>query len=65
MDGHKVKKLREQKGMSVRALSEASGVSIHWIYGMQRAPRGDVWMTTTTLKHVAEALGVEVKQLLT
>ena len=50
--------------MSVRALSEALGVSIHWIYGMQGAPQGGVWITTTTLKLVTEALGVEVKELL-
>ena len=50
--------------MSVRELSGAAGVSVGWIYGMQGAPREGVWTTTTTLKHVAEALGVEVKELL-
>jgi hypothetical protein len=47
-----------------RALSEASGVSVPWIYGMQHAPRGGVWITITTLKLVAKALGVEFKELL-
>ncbi len=63
LDGRQLKRLRDEKGISVRELAQKSGVSESWIYGIQRGPRRGVWSTTTTAKDLAEVLGVDPADL--
>jgi excisionase family DNA binding protein len=63
LDGRRLKKIREEKGISVRELARDSGVSESWIYSIQRGPRRGIYSTTTTAKDLAEVLGVDPSEL--
>lgn len=58
--GKKVKALREAKGLSQYALSDESGISRSQIV---RLENGDLNCTIATLLSIAQALEVEVKEL--
>jgi transcriptional regulator with XRE-family HTH domain len=58
--GKKVKALREAKGLSQYALSDESGISRSQIV---RLENGELNCTMATLLQVAQALEVEVKEL--
>ncbi len=63
-DGHKIKRLREERGISVAEFSERSGVSTSAIYALQKGPKGRTWAERNyTLKRLADVLGVEVGEL--
>ncbi len=63
-DGRKLHKLREERGLSVRELSECSGISASTIYALQRGPASRTWAERNyTLKRLANTLGVEVGEL--
>jgi predicted transcriptional regulator len=63
-DGRKIRRLREERGMSVAELSRRSGISTSTIYKLQRGPKGRTWAARNyTLKPLADALGVEVAAL--
>jgi excisionase family DNA binding protein len=64
VDGHKLKRARQESGTTVRELARRAGVSESWIYSMQRAPNRGIYSTTTTVEDIAEALGVEPAELL-
>ncbi|MGN6646595.1 MAG: helix-turn-helix domain-containing protein [Cytophaga sp.] len=58
--GKKVKALREAKGLSQYALSDESGIARSQIV---RLENGELNCTIATLLQVAQALEVEVKEL--
>ncbi len=64
VDGRKLKRARQEAGITVRELSKRAGISESWIYSMQRAPRRGIYSTSTTVEDIAKALGVEVGDLL-
>lgn len=58
---YKIKEIREKKGMSQTELAEKSGITRATIWKLETS---DAEMTTTkTLIKIANALGVDVKQL--
>lgn len=56
-DGRKLKRLREDRGVSVAELSERSGISTSTIYALQRGPTNRTWAEQYTLEKLAKALG--------
>ena len=60
--GEVLRRLREQAGLSVRALSAASGVDIA---NISRTERGEATPKRESLERIAKALGVESADLLT
>jgi excisionase family DNA binding protein len=64
VDGRKLKRARQEAGISIRELSLRARVSESWLYTMQRAPRHGIYSTSMTVKGIADALGVEVEDLL-
>ncbi len=64
VDGRKLKRARQESGITVRGLARRAGVSESWLYSMQRAPNRGIYSTTTTVKDIAEALGVDPKELI-
>lgn len=58
---HKIKEIREAKGMTQQQLSERSGVAIGIINGIET---GRIKVTTTkTLKRIASALNKKVDEI--
>ncbi len=59
-----IKELREAQGLSVRDLSERSGLSVGFISNLENetADRGDA--TIRSLEHLAHALGVDLHALI-
>jgi predicted transcriptional regulator len=63
-DGRTLRKLREERRLSVSELAQLSGVSTSTIYKLQRGPASRTGAERNyTLKRLAEALGVEVERL--
>jgi transcriptional regulator with XRE-family HTH domain len=59
LNGH-LKRLREAKALSQKALAELAGVNEITIY---RAERGDTRLRPSTLRKLAKALGVDPEEL--
>jgi transcriptional regulator with XRE-family HTH domain len=58
IDPQKLRRIRESKGMSTRALAREASVSTETIYSIEHGKRQP---SVTTLSKLARALGVEVK----
>lgn len=56
--GQKIRELREQKGLSLRALAERVGVSAPFLSDLEHGRRG-----TEKIVEIAKALGVSAKEL--
>jgi transcriptional regulator with XRE-family HTH domain len=61
VDGIKLRKLREQQALSLRELSDLSGVSYNAIW---RIEVGRTGAKPRTIRRLAEALGIEPVQLM-
>lgn len=61
MMGYKIKEVREKKGMTQEALSEASGVSRTTIWALENG--NERTTTTKTLLKIAQALGTTVDEI--
>ncbi len=57
----KLRELREERALSMRDLAERSGVTHQTIY---RIENGQRQAQPRTVRHLAEALGVEPRELL-
>jgi excisionase family DNA binding protein len=64
IDGRKLKALREDQGLTVRELASRAQLSESRLYTLQKGRARESWSTTTTLQDLAEALGVEPKELI-
>ena len=62
-DGRKLRRLREERELSVRDLSERSGISTSTIYTLQRGRPGRTWAEMRTLERLAAALRVREGEL--
>lgn len=60
MDAENLKRLREDRALSIRELAEASGVSHTTIWGHERGKEG---AHPRTIRKLAEALGVAPRDL--
>lgn len=59
MLGKKITRLREQRGITMDRLALESGLSRATIYGIEE---GKIASTTITLRRIAEALQIKVRQ---
>jgi transcriptional regulator with XRE-family HTH domain len=57
----KIRELRTGRGLSVRGLAREAGVSTETVYSLEHSRRDFIWPRTA--KKLAEALGVEAKDL--
>lgn len=60
-DGNKVRRLREERGLSVRGLAARAGVSTETVYSVEHGRRGFLW--PETMRKLAHALGVDPREL--
>jgi len=60
VDARKVRKLRQQKGMTTRTLAREAGISTETLNAIEHGRRQ---VQVRTLQKLARALGVEVKDL--
>jgi len=60
VDTRKVRKLRQQKGMTTRTLAREAGISTETLNAIEHGRRQ---VQVRTLQKLARALGVEVKDL--
>ncbi len=60
IDPQKARYLRKSKGMSTRKLASVAGISTETLYAIEHGKRQP---SVTTLDKLANALGVEVKDL--
>jgi transcriptional regulator with XRE-family HTH domain len=60
IDPQKARDLRESKDMSTRELARAAGISTETVYAIEHGKRQP---SVTTLDKLANALGVEAKDL--
>jgi transcriptional regulator with XRE-family HTH domain len=58
----KLRRLRRERAWSIRELSERAGVSTETIYSLEHGRRE--WAWPRTVRKLAEALGVEPKELM-
>jgi transcriptional regulator with XRE-family HTH domain len=58
----KLRRLRQERAWSIRELSERAGVSTETIYSLEHGRRE--WAWPRTVRKLAEALGVEPKELM-
>ena len=58
--GHRVRRMRLERGLSLKDLAEQSGIDFS---GLARRERGERTWTETDLQAVAKALGVPVAEL--
>ncbi len=61
VDGQRIRELRVQRALSLRALGERSGVSFATINNLENGNRP---ARLVTIRKLAEALGVEPKDLM-
>ncbi len=61
VDPTRFKELRTDCGLSVRKLAQEAGVSTETIYSLEHGRREFIWPRTA--KKLADALGVEVRDL--
>jgi transcriptional regulator with XRE-family HTH domain len=61
IDSTKIRELRESRGMSTRAFARDAGISTETLNAVEHGRRAP---SMTTLDKIAQALGVEVKDLL-
>ncbi len=61
VDGQRLRELRVQRALSLRALGERSGVSFATINNLENGNRP---ARLATIRKLAEALGVEPKELM-
>ena len=61
VDGHRLRTLRVEKALSLRALGERSGVTFATINNLENGNRP---ARLATIRKLAEALGVEPKELM-
>jgi len=57
-DPRKVRRAREAKGLSTRALAKEAGISTETVYSIEHGKRQP---SITTLAKIARVLGVEVR----
>jgi transcriptional regulator with XRE-family HTH domain len=62
VDGQRLRKLRVEKALSLRALGETTGVAFDTISKLENGHRP---ARLVTIRKLAEALGVEPKELMT
>lgn len=60
INGMRLKKLREDRALSLRALADKSGVTPGTINDLERSKRGAY---PSTVRKLSEALGVEPREL--
>ncbi len=60
IDPQKARDLRESKDMSTRELARAAGISTETVYAIEHGKRQP---SVTTLEKLANALGVEARDL--
>ena len=58
----KLRRLRQERAWSIRELSERAGVSTETIYSLEHGRRE--WAWPRTIRRLADALGVEPKELM-
>jgi DNA-binding XRE family transcriptional regulator len=58
----KLRQLRQERAWSIRELSERAGVSTETIYSLEHGRRA--WAWPRTVRKLAEALGVEPRELM-
>ena len=61
VDSTRFRELRTGRGLSIRKLAQEAGVSTETIYSLEHGRRGLIWPRTA--KKLADALGVEVRDL--
>lgn len=62
VDHTKLRRLRQERALSVRELSEKAGVSTETIYSLEHGRRE--WAWPRTVRRLAQALEVEPKELM-
>lgn len=58
--GDAVRHLRDERGLSQKALAEATGLHVTYISGIERGRRNPTWAVLLTL---SDALGVKASKL--
>ncbi|QYJ15173.1 hypothetical protein Rxycam_00988 [Rubrobacter xylanophilus DSM 9941] len=62
VDYTKLRRLRQERALSIRELSEKAGVSTETIYSLEHGRRE--WAWPRTVRRLAQALEVEPKELM-
>lgn len=61
-DGRVVRKLREERGLTLTVLAEKAGLTLSWAHKLEKGKSAD--LRISTLKGIARALGLSVVELL-